>query len=174
MSIWLNYPRWSDDRTRLAVNPFKAIHHAHTLDIATMKALEELGMPQDIAKLCTSYYDRYADRVGMAFAKALFMGGQNMTKKARSLCNKIFDHPNKAHHYLNTNSEWVLSCCSEWVEMTLPGFVIPPCTHPVFGPYPNFQDLRSSETEFCTQFSGSTQGVSDDFGPVSAFCYIAP
>ena len=30
MPIWLTYPQWKDGRSKLAVNPFTAIHKAHT------------------------------------------------------------------------------------------------------------------------------------------------
>ena len=159
MPVWLSYPHWKDGRSRLAVNPFAAIHRAHIYDMETVLSLEKLGLPLDLARMVTGFFPRYSDRVALAFAKALFMGGQKMNPHDRKLCNKVFDNPDKAYHYLNVNSEWVEACCSdlamwnhnsppipEWIHMHLPGFVLPVQDHIMLGVFNTPQDPRPVET----------------------------
>ena len=110
MPVWLSYPQWRDNRSRLGV--IAAIHKAHVYDLETVLSLEQLGLPLDLAQLVTGFFPKYSDRVAMAFAKALFMGGQKMSRHERKICNKVFNVPSKAYHYLNANSEWVEACCS--------------------------------------------------------------
>ena len=176
MPIWLSYPQWKDGRSKLAVNPFNAIHKAHVLDIASVQALEKLGLPLDLARLVTGFYPKYADRVALAFAKALFMGGQKMNSRERKVCSQVFDHPNKAYHYLNVNSEWVTACCSdlamwnlnsppipEWISMHLPGFVLPVQDHIMLGIFNAFEDPRPMVTTPFTELPGFTLGPGRSF-----------
>ena len=171
MPIWLTYPQWVEGRTRLAVNPFVSIHKAHVYDVETVLCLEKLGMSPDVARLTTGFFPKYADRVALAFAKALFMGGQKMDRHNRKICSKIFDCPNKAYHYLNTNSSWVEACCSdlamwnlnyppcpEWIEMHLPGFILPVQDHIMLGVFRGCQDRRPIENTCFAEFGGCTEG----------------
>ena len=170
MPVWLSYPQWKDGRSRLAVNPFTAIHKAHILDIDSVKALENLGLPLDLARLVTGFYPKYSDRVALAFAKSLFMGGQKMSTSERKVCSKVFDRPDKAYHYLYSNSDWVEAMWNlnsppipEWISMHLPGFILPVQDHIMLGVFNAFSDPRPTHTPPYNELPGFTLGPGRGF-----------
>ena len=151
----------------------------HVFDLETVLSLEQLGLPLDLAQLVTGFFPKYSDRVALAFAKALFMGGQRMSRHERKICNKVFDLPSKAYHYLTANSEWVESCCSElamwnlnsppvpeWITMHMPGFVLPVQDHIMLGVFNGFQDARPMDATLHVELPGLT------LEPWQGFCGI--